>query len=167
MNAVTNLAQIDPEALFRQYGPMVLRRCRQLLGDADEAADAAQDVFMKLLEGGDSLRGDYPSSLLWRMATNHCLNRLRDRKRHGLNGEGEALLERIACAEDLVAEHSHRNLLERLFDRHPESSRTIAVLHLVDNMTLEEVATEVKMSVSGVRKRLRGLRETLVELEAV
>lgn len=167
MNAGVNLKTINPEALFRQYGPMVLRRCRQLLGDPDEAADAAQDVFMKILDGGDRLQGDYPSSLLWRMATNHCLNRLRDRKRHGVGGDGEELLARIAGAQDLEAEQGHRSVLQKLFGRHPESSRTIAVLHLVDGMTLEEVANEVKMSVSGVRKRLRALRETLVELEAV
>jgi RNA polymerase sigma-70 factor (ECF subfamily) len=42
----------------------------------------------------------------------------------------------------------------------------MATLHFVDGLTLEEVAREVGMSVSGVRKRLRALRATLVELEA-
>ena len=42
----------------------------------------------------------------------------------------------------------------------------MATLHFVDGLTLEEVAGEVGMSVSGVRKRLRALRATLVELEA-
>jgi len=167
MNTMTAPLRLDPENLFRQYGPMVLRRCQRLLGDADEAADAAQEVFVKLLENSERMHGEYPSSLLWRMATHHCLNRLRDRRRHGLDEDGPALLERIACARDLEAEVGHRSVLARLFGKHPESSRTIAVLHLVDGMTLEEVACEVKMSVSGVRKRLRALRETLVELEAV
>ena len=35
----------------------------------------------------------------------------------------------------------------------------MAVLHYVDGMTLQEVSTEVGLSVSGVRKRLRGLKE--------
>jgi DNA-directed RNA polymerase specialized sigma24 family protein len=46
------------------------------------------------------------------------------------------------------------------------STRTIAVLHLVDGMTYEEVAREVGLAVSGVRKRLRTLRAHLRELEA-
>ena len=54
-------------------------------------------------------------------------------------------------------------VLDWLFGRHPESSRTIAVLHYVDGLTLEEVARETKMSVSGVRKRLRKLRLMLTE----
>ena len=35
----------------------------------------------------------------------------------------------------------------------------MAVLHYVDRLTLEETATAVGMSVSGVRKRLRRLQE--------
>ena len=55
-------------------------------------------------------------------------------------------------------------LLDWLFDRHPESSRTIAVLHYVDGLTLEEVARQTGLSVSGVRKRLRKLRHMLTEM---
>ena len=46
-------------------------------------------------------------------------------------------------------------MLDWLFGRQPESSRTIAVLHFVDGLTLEEVARQTDLSVSGVRKRLR------------
>jgi hypothetical protein len=41
----------------------------------------------------------------------------------------------------------------------PVSTRVSAVLHYVDGLTLEEVAAEVDLSVSEVRKRLRGLQE--------
>ena len=47
----------------------------------------------------------------------------------------------------------------------PLSTRTIAVLHYVDGWTLEEVAQEVSLSVSGVRKRLRVLRQHLHGIE--
>jgi len=40
----------DVEPLVRRYTPMVIRRCRQLLKDEDEAMDACQDVFVRLLE---------------------------------------------------------------------------------------------------------------------
>jgi len=154
----------DAEALFRKYGPMVLRRCRQMLGDADAAADAAQAVFVKVFEKRHTLRAEYPSSLLWRMATNHCLNAIRERTARGEVTNGDALLSTIACSDDLEERAGGRSLLRRLFGSHPESSRVIAVLHYVDGMTLEETAREAGMSVSGVRKRLRALRETLAEM---
>jgi len=62
---------------------------------------------------------------------------------------------------------SARNLLQKLFSAQKESTGTIAVLHLLDGMTLEEVADYTGMSVSGVRKRLRPLRSQLKELAGV
>ena len=155
---------MDIEDLYHRYGPMVMRRCRQLLRDEDRALDATQDVFVQLMQHRGRLRADYPSSLLYRMATNLCLNRIRDSRRLP-ETPGDDVLCRIAGLEDPEPRLEARALLDRLFRRHRESTRTIAVLHFVDGMTLEEVACEVGMSVSGVRKRLRGLRKTLVEME--
>jgi RNA polymerase sigma-70 factor (ECF subfamily) len=151
---------IDVEALYRRYGPMVLRRCRRLLRDDDEALDVTQDVFVRLIKDRRRLTDRYPSSLLYRIATNLSLNRIRDRQRRaGL--PGDEVLHRIAAMSDLDTPM----LLQRLFGRHPESTRTMAVLHYVDGMTLAEVASECGLSVSGVRKRLRGLRSTLESME--
>ena len=156
---------MDIEALYQKYGPMVLRRCRQMLRDEDEALDVMQDVFVALLKRQDRLEATYPSSLLYRIATNLCLNRIRDNKRRP-ETPGEAVLYQIADLERIAPRVEARSLLETLFGRHKESTRTIAVLHFVDGYTLEEVAREVGMSVSGVRKRLRGLRATLTKMEA-
>jgi RNA polymerase sigma-70 factor (ECF subfamily) len=146
---------------------MVLRRCRQLLRDEEEALDACQDVFVRLIERRQSLDARYPSSLLYRIATNVCLNRIRDRGRRpvGSNMTDDERILAIACAEPPAGNSDARMLLDWLFNRHPESSRTIAVLHYVDGLTLEQVAAEIGLSVSGVRKRLKRLRESLTEME--
>jgi RNA polymerase sigma-70 factor (ECF subfamily) len=65
---------LNIEALYTRYGPMVLRRCRQLLVNEDLALDAMQDTFVKVMDYKDRLNMKYPSSLLYTMATNHCLN---------------------------------------------------------------------------------------------
>jgi RNA polymerase sigma factor (sigma-70 family) len=152
---------IDVEAVYRRYGAMVLRRCRQILRDEDEALDVMQEVFVRVLTHRLRLSDQYPSSLLYRIATNLSLNRLRDRQRQAAVA-GDEVLDRIATMNDPDAPL----LLDRLLGRHPESTRTMAVLHYVDGMTLEQVARECGMSVSGVRKRLRGLRASLQTMEA-
>src|SRR5688572_9929353 len=118
---------------------MVLRRCRRLLRDEDEALDACQDVFVRVMEHRDRLDGEFPSSLLYRIATNVCLNRIRDRARRPATPD-EELLASIAAAEPPGGGSEARLLLDWLFRRHPESSRTIAVLYYVDGLTHEEVA---------------------------
>ena len=107
-----------------------------------------------------------PSSLLYRMATNVCLNRIRSHKRKPETHDDE-LLYRIATAASHEDRSAARRMLDRIFAREQPSTHAIAVMHLLDRMTLEEVAREVGMSVSGVRKRLRGLRARVHELEAV
>jgi RNA polymerase sigma factor (sigma-70 family) len=155
---------LDVEALSLRYGAMVLRRCRRLLRNEDEALDACQDVFVRLLVHRRRLDGEFPSSLLFRIATNVCLNRIRDRARRPETPD-EELLAAIASAEAPGARSDARLLLDWLFRRQLASSRTIAVLHYVDGLTLEEVARQTHLSVSGVRKRLRKLRHVLTETD--
>ncbi|MBF5045186.1 sigma-70 family RNA polymerase sigma factor [Aggregicoccus sp. 17bor-14] len=156
---------IDVDATYRRYGPMVLRRCRFLLRDEEKAVDAMQDVFVQLLNHQEALEASAPSSLLHKMATNVCLNRLRTQRRKPEDAQDE-LVQEIAALEDLESRTGAAALLQRLFGGEQVSTRTIAVLHLLDGMTLEEVAREVGLSVSGVRKRLRTLRSHLHTLEA-
>lgn len=153
---------LDVEGLYRRYGPMVLRRCHRLLGRMDEAEDAMQDVFVNALDRAGELRDEFPSSLLWRMATNTCLNRLRTRRRRAETSDDEVLFSIAALADDSF---ETRSVLDRLFGKTHESTRVMAVLHWVDGMTLEEVARETGLSVSGVRKRLRTLKTLVRSLE--
>jgi RNA polymerase sigma-70 factor (ECF subfamily) len=145
---------IDVEDLYRRYGPMVKRRCRRLLGTEAAAVDAMHDVFVELLKNEHRLEATGPSSLLYTMATHVCLNRIRSQRRRPETAD-DALLAEIASASDHEGQLLASRILDRLFAREPESTRVIATLHLIDRMTHEEVAREVGMSVSGVRKRLR------------
>lgn len=157
---------IDCEDLYRRYGPMVLRRCRQLLKDEEQAMDALQDTFVLVLRHEEKLEASAASSLLYRMATNVCLNKLRGKKRRPEDADEELLL-KIANSDESGSGSMARLFLDRVFRNELDSTRTIAVLHLLDGMTLEEVAAEVGLSVSGVRKRLRGLKARVAELEGV
>jgi RNA polymerase sigma factor (sigma-70 family) len=145
-------------------GPWSCGAAAGLLGDEDEALDACQDVFVRLLRNRARLDLAFPSSLLYRIATNVCLNRIRDRGRVPVMA-GDDLLLAIASAQEPAAQIEAGLVLDWLFGRQPESTRTMAVLHYVDGLTLEEVARQTGLSVSGVRLRLRKLRAALKELE--
>ncbi len=141
---------------------MVLRRCRTLLKDEESALDAMQDVFVKVMARQESLKNSYPSSLLYTIATNHCLNIIRKEKRMS---SGNEILDRIMSAEVLEERAVNRIFLDQLFSSQKASTRTIAVLHYMDGLTLEETAEMSSLSVSGVRRRLRKLREAGFTME--
>lgn len=142
----------DVEAYYRQFAPMVYRRCLFLLKSEEAALDVMQDVFVQLLRFRDRLSHQGPSSLLYTIATRLSLNALRKRR-------WEALPDELGArdrTEDLAL---GRLLLDRLFQGEKPDTRVMAVYHYVDGMTLDETAKMVGLSVSGVRKRLRKLQE--------
>ena len=164
MNGKNLLDRMAFSKLYEAYAPMVFRRCVFLLKDDAEAKDMVQNVFLRVYERVDSLDLSQPSSLLWNTAARLCLNRIRDKKRRGLDVDSSELLLTIACAEEDDGIEA-RGLLAKIFSKEQESTRTIATLHYVDGMTLEETAETVGLSVSGVRKRLRTLQAKIKNLE--
>jgi RNA polymerase sigma-70 factor (ECF subfamily) len=159
--AVEEAVPIDVDAAYRRYGAMVLRRCRRLVRDEAKALDAMQDVFVNLLRAKERLDDSAPASLLMRMATNVCLNQLRGERRRPEDPEDAAVLA-IATAEEPGGRSVARLALGKLLGREPESTRVMAVLHLVDGLTLEEVGREVGLSAAAVRKRLGGFKARVV-----
>ncbi len=155
---------IDIEAFYTRYGPMVLRRCRRLLGDEQAACDAMQEVFLKVLSRRERLSGDYPSALLYRIATNTCLNKIREERTRGRR-EHPLFVPDLAFAPAHDAAVSAGNVLDHLFENERDEARQIAVMYFLDGMTLKEISDTVKLSTSGVHKRLDKLRRKIRSLE--
>jgi RNA polymerase sigma-70 factor (ECF subfamily) len=148
---------IDVAAWYEKYGPMVIRRCRKILGNGEDAQDAVQDVFVNLLRGETRLHGQFPSSLLYTMATNICLNRLRKKKWESpqdISPEHEI----YSCIDEDFARVEAGLLLEDILKDESEMNRTIYFMYHADGMTLREIGEAVGFSISGVRKRLEGFK---------
>jgi len=149
----------DFDNLYRQYGPMVLRRCRALLKNEDKALDAMQDVFVRLIERKEKI-SKICVSFLYITATNVCLNKIRsDKLRSGPDFDlvAEIIEDAASSAGEEKVESSI--ILDCIFSERDSKDRQIAVLHYLDGYTLEETAGIMKMSTSGIRKRLEKLKE--------
>ncbi len=143
-------------ALYQRYAHVVHYRARQILGSEEEAADAVQETFARVIRNYDSFRQESsPLTWMYRITTNYCLNRLRDRRGHArkhenhreeLGGDG---LTRVDFGAELDAK-----TLRQLVAGADEETRAI-LLHLYfDDMTREEAAKQVGISVPTLRKRL-------------
>jgi RNA polymerase sigma-70 factor (ECF subfamily) len=137
--------------LYRTYGPAVYRRCLRLLRDREAAADATQEVFVKLVRDIAKL-DDSALVLPWiyRVATNHCLNALRDRSRRG---ESSLDLDVTDRAEEGTS-FPDRHLAASILSRFDEGTRAVAVGVLVDGMGHEELAGALGISRKTVERRL-------------
>lgn len=68
-------------ALVESHQDRLLRLCERLLGDVEEARDAVQEVFLKAYRKAGEVRPQgQVYTWLYRIAVNHCLNKLRRRK---------------------------------------------------------------------------------------
>lgn len=143
------------ETSYKTYAPMVYRRCLRLLGAAEDARELTQEVFLHAasLPAGTTL--DNAGAWYNRVATNLCLNRLRDQERRPQWAQGDELLQ--AATVDDPERGLWAVFLSKVFARMDEEKRNIAVLHLLDGLTLEETAAQLGLSVAAVRRRLEGL----------
>jgi RNA polymerase sigma-70 factor (ECF subfamily) len=137
--------------LYRMYGPVIYARCARLLGDRAAAEDATQETFVRI-HRHLAKAPDPSEALAWvyRIATNYCLNEIRDRK---LRPVAEAEMPELATG-NLEAALADRDLVARIVKRSPEEVRAVAWLHHVDGMDQGEVARVLGISRRTVVNRL-------------
>lgn len=140
--------------LYREFGPVVYRRCVRLLGDREGARDATQEVFVKLLRE-ERLLGDGEGVLPWifRVTTHHCLNLRRDGvvRRRAVDGDGIDPLEQVAAA---ASPYPDRRLAQQVLARFDRTTQAVAVGVLVEGMEREEVAGALGISRRTVHRKL-------------
>jgi len=148
------VTEIDLAEVCRRYGASVLRRCGGILGDADEAQDAAQEVFALILTRQSQFRGEADlGTWIYRITTNHCLNRLRgDRRRQARDERGEAWAGLTPASP--YQHYALKQGLEDLLSRLDSLGREILVYRYLDGMTQVEIAAATGRSRRTVGKRL-------------
>jgi RNA polymerase sigma-70 factor (ECF subfamily) len=140
-------------AHYERFGPAIYRRCLKLLRDPERARDATQDVFLKLTRDLGRLEGS-ESVLPWiyRTATHHCLNIIRDTARHS---DKEAELPGWELVTQPAQEAmASQTLVARMLGRFDAETRAVAVGVLVDGMEHEEVAAALGISRRTVSRKL-------------
>jgi RNA polymerase sigma-70 factor (ECF subfamily) len=148
---------------YLTFGPAVYRRCLKLLRDREAAKDATQEVFVRLLKDMETL-GNLEAALPWvyRVATNHCLNVLRDGRRRR-----EADLAEWDLADHAAApafSYPDRRLAHAVLSSFDEGTQAVAVGVLVDGMGHDELAGVLGVSRKTVERRLSRFLDRAREL---
>jgi RNA polymerase sigma-70 factor (ECF subfamily) len=131
-----------------------------MLKNEQSAYDAMHEVFLKVVSNQNRLTDEYPSALLYKMATNVCLNRIRKERKHSLN-EYLNILQNTTFFENRELETSARNLLEYILEKEKDTPKKIAVMYFVNGMTIKEIAETMRLSISGVHKHLEKVRQRI------
>ena len=164
------------EELVRRNSQMIYRALIAILGDASDAQDAMQDTLLSAFRhiGGFQGRSKF-STWLVSIARNTALQRLRSRRNIESLDQSDTAEDRNFRPRQIAAwqenpEQSHsrgeiRRLVEEGLLRLPAKYRVIVMLRDIDQLSTDEVARQLGLSVPAVKTRLlRGrlmLREWL------
>lgn len=151
--------------LWVEHAPRIDAVVRRLVGDADQAADIAQEVWIQIFRALPTWRGDSQfSTWAHRIAVNRTLNALRSVRRL-------AKLE-VVMEDDTVSvdQDVDRTFLAESIDEAVQQlspgARTVFVLHDVEGYTHEEIAQELGITAGGSKSQLFKARAKLRRLLA-
>ncbi len=161
----------DPEAfgeVYRRFAQMVYNLAYRMAGDAEEAEDLTQEVFLRIhrhlgrFSGRSALK-----TWVYRVTLNHCRSKL-GRRRHptqGLaeenDGEGAQLVDGGRGPEEqALARDAGRQVSEALRQVKPVF-REAVVLRDLEGLSYDEIARVLKVRIGTVRSRIARGRERL------
>ena len=155
------------EDLVRTQQHRVYGLALRMLGNAAEAQDVAQEVFIRAHRSMAEFRGDARlSTWLYTIASRLCLNRLAGSERR-LTRHGEETLVRLPDGRPGPDEALERGELEEALHRAiaelDEERRVVVVLRDVEGLAYEEIAEILDLPVGTVRSRLHRARLDLKE----
>lgn len=169
-NAIRTLIKRNNQRLFRT--------ARAVTRDDAEAEDVVQESYVKAFTRLDSFKGDALfSTWITRIALNEALTRVRKRRPAAELEEldiaanrGQVIMFPTSLtppgADAELARGQARELLEQSIDELPEIFRVVFILRDVEEMSIEETATQLSLKPETVKTRLfraRRLMRTAIE----
>jgi RNA polymerase sigma-70 factor, ECF subfamily len=176
---IERLRQRDEGAfneLVRLHQASVFRQLLRVIGDAAEAEDLAQEVFVTVFKAIETFRGDSRlATWIHRIAQNHARNRLKYHGRHKRRGDApleETTEESVAVPEtgsrlprpdhQVEAHQAELQIRLAITQLEPEQ-RTLIVLRDLENLTYEEIQEQTGLPSGTVKSRLHRARVALQE----
>jgi len=151
-------------SLYDRHQERLVRFCRSRLGDADDAADAAQETFLRAWRAIDTFgtRGNvYP--WLHAIARNVCTDILRKRLRVEPSDDQAlgALPDTGITAHELLDAEADTALLRTAFDRLSERHREILAMREYEGWTYERIADQEQLELNAVKSLIWRARQAL------
>lgn len=153
--------------LYKNYYTLVHRICFRYTKNRDEAEDLTQEVFLKVHANYASFEGNaQPSTWLYRVTVNHCLDYLRWRKRQGelMASFAEEMSDRQP--QEAAADHPAKLLFRKLLEDLDEANKQVVMLRFEVGLTHEEIAEICGVSRVAITKRLAKFQAKVQSLKS-
>ena len=157
--------------LIERYQAMAQILTVRLVGDVDIAREMAQEAMLQAYLSLEHLRDDSRfKSWFYGIVLNVCRSNLREQKRSilslewmltGLNSSENHLLYALPDPQELLEEHELQQLVQEAMNLLSPKNRTVTYLFYYEQLSLQEIADELCISVVAVKSRLHQARKEL------
>jgi len=155
------------EQIFREHHASVLRAAYRITGNASDAEDVLQTVFMRLVRRApDAGPMDNAAAYLHRSAVNAALDLVRDRrdsKRVPLDTQAPRLATQEAAQDSRQQARELRDCIRRAIRRLAPRTGEVFALHYFEGYSNSQIAEMLDLSVGGVGVTLHRARVQLQE----
>jgi|SRR5690554_683596 len=156
MKKITQESQQEIRSLYERYASMVHIRCRSFLKSEDDAWDATQEIFMKLLYALPNIqKKESIYSWLISTATNHCISVLRKKKHLMFNEEYHGVKDGSFPQEKNMVLHE---IFKHFLNPWDRKIREVVIYTYFDGYKQEEIAKITGMGESTIRRYLTRFR---------
>ena len=152
--------------LVRRYQDVIFRHARGMLGSDDDAADVAQQTFIRGYHKLSSCREpDRVGGWLFRICANICRDQLKDPRRRGRSLDDAAPVEEAAKdPEEQLEVTQLGDAIEDALSTLPGEQREAFLMKHVEGRSYEEMSELLDASVPALKMRVHRAREGLAEL---
>ena len=137
------------EELYDRYAYALYRYALALVGSAEDAEDAVQEVFVRLARK-QFAKVDNIKAYLYTAARNAAYSILRSRRRRNETGD-----EALSDLTDNTKLPIETIAMKERFAQLPVEQREILVLKIYDELTFEEIARTIGVSINTAASRYR------------
>jgi RNA polymerase sigma-70 factor (ECF subfamily) len=153
------------ETLVRRHQKATFNLIYRLLGDYDEAAEVAQEVFLAAYRSIDRFRGDANfSTWLYRIAFNHASTRrktLKVSQQRFVPLDGVEVSSEAGDPVDAIERKEAQQVVQQALNSLHRDDAMIVLLRDLQDVPYEEVAAILKIPVGTVKSRLHRARKAL------
>ncbi len=176
---IQRLKKRDEQAFrwfVRQYQDKVFNLVYRMLGDAQEAEDLSQEVFITVFKSIDSFRGDAKfSTWLFRIAVNQCKNRMKylGRRARGRTSALEdvpegalsdsSLQAHVPRPDNMALGKELESVLQKAIASLEEEHRVLIILRDIENLPYQDIVSITGLELGTVKSRLHRARVALKE----
>jgi RNA polymerase sigma-70 factor (ECF subfamily) len=144
--------------LYEQYGFLIHRTCMRILRSDDDARDAVQGVFLKLLSQYPSIRNtEKVVPWIFNTAKNHCFNLLRYNKK--FMGSLEA--DEASSIDGFDEKISAHELIRLVFRNFGKKVRDAVYYTYVEQFDQREIQKLTGQSPATIRRNLKRFKDSL------